>query len=67
MKFQLMRSPDACENYCTRFRGEIPESSSTAQLLSTFICGPGRTSTSGDPQGLARPSGRVRRVPIPVS
>ena len=24
MKFQLMRSPDACENYCTRFRGEIP-------------------------------------------
>ena len=26
MKFQLMRSPDACENYCTRFRVEIPES-----------------------------------------
>ena len=30
MKFQLMRSPDACENYCTRFRGEIPESNAKA-------------------------------------
>ena len=28
MKFQLMRSPDACENYCTRFRGEIPSDTS---------------------------------------
>ena len=35
MKFQLMRSPDACENYCTRFRGEIPESMATPD---DFIC-----------------------------
>ena len=29
MKFQLMRSPDECKNYCTRFRGEISRSKSS--------------------------------------
>ena len=41
MKFQLMRSPDACENYCTRFRGEIPESMHTPPI--TMMLSPHRS------------------------
>ena len=55
MKFQLMRSPDECKNYCTRFRGEIPSDISWPPLSAAGL----RTSRRA-PAGRSRSSGRLR-------
>ena len=61
MKFQLMRSPDACENYCTRFRVEIPSDMLHVRTCPTTSLGLARRKGSSSSLRSGSTSGRPQR------